>query len=136
MLIMTKTTKSYQIFSATFAFILWGGWGYYVNSNHSNFTGLTSGLTQGIISFVLTLSVVYLVTYFYNRIPQKVLRISFPPIAAIMCFSGVSASVHYFADTPHILISMSPSLLMALIFAYLTIYQLEKRQGNKLLVEE
>jgi TRAP-type C4-dicarboxylate transport system permease small subunit len=61
-----KTSHFYNLFSAFFAFFLWGSWAYFVNSGNEH-SGIFSGLAQGTASFVITLFLVHAVTRLYHQ---------------------------------------------------------------------
>lgn len=66
-----KTSTVYKLLSASFAFVIWGGWAYFVNSSDNLRTSLTAGLTQGTASFIITLIMVYFISIIYNILPSN-----------------------------------------------------------------
>jgi hypothetical protein len=123
---MAKTSSTYNVFSATSAFFVWGGWSYYVNSDESSVIGLISGVTQGVASFVITLLVVFAVTKIYNMITIKVLKMVLPSIITVSCISILLVIVHSAVGTPHIAYTIVPSLTVAFAFCMFTTYSLRK----------
>ncbi|MDC4779337.1 hypothetical protein NQ848_15305, partial [Acinetobacter baumannii] len=59
---MLRNTKYYKFASAIFAFLLWGGWSFYINTQVSNLVrGVVAGLVQGVSSFTITLFIAFLI---------------------------------------------------------------------------
>ncbi|MCP4450203.1 MAG: hypothetical protein GY809_01980, partial [Planctomycetes bacterium] len=50
-----RTSRGYNLASAVLAFLMWGGWALWINSHNGTTTQLTSGMTQGAASFIITL---------------------------------------------------------------------------------
>lgn len=119
-----QTTKQYNILSASLAFFIWGGWSFYIN-DASMFFRVTSGLAQGVSSFIITLIMVKIVTWFYYRIYFKQLRFILPAIITVFCTGSVLIAIHYIIGTPYILKTVSPALSVAFIFCLYTSYKLK-----------
>ena len=125
---MTKTTTQYKLFSATSALIIWGSWSYHVNSVENKTTGLISGVTQGIASFIITLIAVYTVTKIYNALPAIILKPIVPAIIVVSCIGTILSIIHKIVGTPHILTTIAPSLTVAFLFCFFTTYKLNKTE--------
>ena len=102
------------------AFALWGGWAYFVNHRAADETGrsspVTSGLTQGIGSFVITLLMVRSVTWLYHRLPAKPARIVLPATATVAVTGSCLATAHALVGTPNIAQTIAPALSVAFAF--------------------
>ncbi|MEE9309682.1 MAG: hypothetical protein V3U64_01555 [Cocleimonas sp.] len=127
---MAKTSKTYNIIAATSAFIVWGGWSYYINSLADKNAGIVSGLTQGIASFLMTLLVVLVVTKIYNNVSHDFLKIILPAFITVSGNCILLIAVHNLVGTPNILMTIAPSLTVAFIFCIITALNL--RQNEKL----
>ncbi len=117
---MTRTSRRYNLFSATLAAVVWGGWSYVVNSAESTSAGVVSGLAQSIASFTLTLVVVQAVTWIYNAISHRLLQIIVPAIVMVTCVGTLLVAVHSLVGTPHIVFTIAPSLTVAFVFCLVT----------------
>ena len=126
----TKTTKVFNLGSALFAFCLWGGWAYYVNHSQGVYTGLISGLAQGTASFIITLGMVYAITWLYARIPASPIRLLLPAIITVSCTATGLYAVHSLVGTPNIAYTIAPALSVAFMFCVYTSYKLS-RVSNK-----
>jgi len=119
-----KTTKKYNLLSASLAFFIWGGWSFYIN-DASLFSRVTSGLAQGISSFIITLIMVKIITWFYFKLNFSRLRFILPAIATVFCTGSVLVTIHYVIGTPYILKTVTPALSVAFIFCLYTSYKLK-----------
>jgi len=119
-----------KYFYAFVAFLLWGSWAYLVNvgNNHS---GLTSGLSQGIASFVITVAMIESVTYFYNRFNGKILKLFLPSLITISLNCIFLIVVHYYAGTPHTFKTILPALTVGYMFCLFTTYSLYKSNQHR-----
>ena len=123
-------SKQYNLFSAVAAFLLWGGWAYYINTDNSH-QGFISALVQGCASFLITLFMIGSVNWFFKRLSGGFKQMLLPPlftVAITSCFLIVS---HWIAQTPHILETISPALVVAFLFGLYTTYKLRKEFNNE-----
>ena len=120
-----KTGKVYNLISALLAFFGWGGWAFLVNSNHGLERQFVSGITQGSASFIITLVMVRIISFFYNRISGRLSRILLPSVFTIIITGSGLVVVHYLAGTPCIFYTIAPSQVIALIFCLITTVKLE-----------
>lgn len=123
---MVKATRFYKLISALLAFLLWGSWGYYINSEASHDAGALSGIIQGSASFLITLIMVYMVEYFYRLFKETKLQIIASSVITVSITTIFLVSAHYFAETPHILFTVSPAITVAFIFCLYTAYKLHQ----------
>jgi ABC-type antimicrobial peptide transport system permease subunit len=121
-----RTSHIFNVLSALSAFMLWGGWEFYVNGSTGATKGLISGLTQGTASFIITLVMVHLVTWFFKYLPGNFLQL---PLAAFftVCITGSClVGIHWLVHTPHIFYTIAPALSVAFAFCWYTAYKLRK----------
>ncbi|MFT7088130.1 MAG: hypothetical protein ACJAZX_001585 [Rickettsiales bacterium] len=121
----SKSSKKFNLLSAFLAFILWGSWAFYVNSD-SNYRGLISGLTQGTASFMITLFMVKIVTWFFNFPPSNSATFIIPSLLTICITGSVLFIIHLAIKTPNILYTIYPALTVAFIFGPLATFKLKK----------
>jgi len=130
-----KADRQFNLVSATIAFVLWGGWACYVNHQVTSETGrsspVTSGLTQGIGSFVITLLMVQAVTWLYHRLPVNQARTVLPALAVT---GSCLATAHALVGTPNIAKTIAPALSVAFAFNVYTATRLwredERSEGH------
>ena len=125
-----KTTRYFNYVSAFMAFMLWGGWAYYVNVQDTDIAGIMSGLTQGTASFMITLFLVHSVTRLYHRFKHPVGKLLFPAIVTVCFTSMCLLLIHTLAGTPHILMTILPAITVAFSFCLFTSYKLHKINRN------
>ncbi len=125
--VLKKMTK-YKYISAILAFGLWGGWAYFVNQVPEQSIRSLYGLTQGTISFIMTLFMVHIVAWVFKRSSTKGLQLLLPALVA-MGFSGsVLVLIHSFIGTPHLIFTITPALFVGFIFSLLTSYKLYRER--------
>ena len=127
---MSETTSFYKYAAATQGLLLWGGWGFYVNSKDSIRYGISAGLVQGIFSFVATLIVVYFLTKLFNYFDHFLLKITLPICLMLTALFLFSFFAHSLAQTPEILKTILPNLVVAGLFCCFTIYKLIRAKSD------
>ncbi len=127
---MTTSSKLYSLTSATMACLLWGIWSYYINSRDGFTAGLISGLTQGAISFFMTLAVVVIVNKTYNSIRSELWRRILPAILAVSLLSTILILGHYLVGTPYIGRTIAPILIVTFIFCLFTTRRLASKDAG------
>jgi len=73
-----KTSHLFNVISAILAFILWGGWAYYVNETKAHSSGMASGVAQGVASFTITIFMVHVITWLYHLFHRPRLKLFLP----------------------------------------------------------
>lgn len=121
-----KTTGLFNIGSAFFALCLWGGWAYYINHSQGSSTGITSAVAQGMASFIITLVMVYAVTWLYGRMKVPSARLFLPAIITVSFTGTCLYLIHSIVGTPNIAFTIAPALSVAFIFCVFTSYKLNQ----------
>ncbi|NOQ34487.1 MAG: hypothetical protein GQ569_01150 [Methylococcaceae bacterium] len=121
-----KTSSFYNFLSAILAFILWGGWAYYINGRENPEMAIISAITQGTASFTITLLMVHAVSWIYHRLPKNSWQILLPAIFTVSVTGSCLAAIHYTVGTPEIIYTISPALSVAFAFCLYTAYKLRK----------
>lgn len=116
----TRTSSLFNLLSASFAFLLWGGWAYYINHN------VISGLAQGTASFVITLVMVRSVTWWYHHLPIGYGRLLLPSILTVSMTGTALACIHAYVGSAHIIKTIAPALTVAFLFCMYTTFKLRK----------
>jgi len=119
-----KTSKYFTYISALLAFILWGGWAYYVNDEFGSKSRILSSITQGTFSFIITLLMTKLIAYQYNIYPGKLFKIIFPPVITVSATGTLLVLIHIKVGTNSIFKTVYPALTVSLIFGFFTVYKL------------
>lgn len=120
-----RTSRRYNLYSAALAFLLWGGWAFYINGDFGLITRSISGLAQGAASFIITLIMVRMVSWFFSRLPANPLRPVLPAVLTICCTGSALLLVHVLAGTPRIVSTIAPALGVAFIFCLFTAFKLQ-----------
>lgn len=119
-----KTSRLYDWGAALLAFVVWGGWAFYVNQPAGFVVGLTSGLAQGTVSMLMTLVMIKAVTFIFRRLRHRLLQLLLPTILTVGAAAGFLIMVHSQVGTPNIFWTIFPSLSMAVPFCAYTSYKL------------
>ena len=120
------TSRIYNVLSALSAFLLWGGWAFYVNASADVTKGLISGLTQGTASFIITLVMVQVVTWFFKHLPGNFLQLPLAALFTVTITGSCLVGIHWLVHTPHIFYTIAPALSVAFAFCWYTAYKLRK----------
>lgn len=121
-----KSSNYYKFVSASMAFLLWGGWAFYINYEGIENSGFISGITQGTASFLITLFMIYIVTYLYHYFKKPILKIGLSAILTISLTGTCLVIIHGLISTPNILYTVFPPLCVAFIFCLFTTFKLNK----------
>jgi uncharacterized membrane protein AbrB (regulator of aidB expression) len=110
------------------AFTVYGGWAYSVNVQHGFSTGLSSGLVQGSYSFVLTLVTTLLMEYLLLTLSNFRRRLTLTILATCMVTFSIAYLIHWLAETPEILLTITPGFLIGIIYTTLYVYSINSFQ--------
>ncbi len=122
---LRKISRYFHSISAVLALIVWGGWAFYVNHSLGINERLISAFAQGIFSLVVTLLILSLVTYIYNKMPNNILRYLVPAILVVIVTGAVVISIHVAIDTAEIFSTVTPGLTVTFLYSLLTTYKLD-----------
>ncbi|MCI5132951.1 MAG: hypothetical protein D3904_15910, partial [Candidatus Electrothrix sp. EH2] len=125
-----RTGRAFNTLSALSAFMLWGGWAYFVNGGHSFRKGLVSGLAQGTASSLITLVMIRMVSFFRHRLPtaSPAQAVVLPAVCTVGLTGSCLAGLHYLIGTPYILFTIAPALSVGFAFCLFTAYRLQKKE--------
>lgn len=116
--------------SAAAAFVLWGGWALYVNSNDSFSAGVQAGVTQGAASFVITLLMVRCVQYWAQRFEHPLKQLLLPAVLTVSATGSGLVLIHWLAKTPNIATTIAPALTVAFAFCVATSMKLQNNSSE------
>ncbi len=125
-----RTGWSFNLIWAALAFVVWGGWAYYVSLMLTETGGrpIVSGLTQGCGSFMITLIMVQSVTWLYHRLPHNAARLFLPALITVAATGSCLAIAHSIVATPNIAQTIAPGLGVALGFSTLVTVKLRRAE--------
>jgi len=122
--VISKISTRYKYTSAIQGFVIWGCWAFYVNSNVSFSAGIIAGFVQGLFSFFATLIVIHLLTKLYNFFETPLIKFIISPSIMIIGLTSILVLVHTLTQTPKIIATITPSLIVATLFISFTTYKL------------
>lgn len=122
--VQAKTSRCYDWGAALLAFVVWGGWAFYVNQPAGPAVGLASGVAQGTVSTFMTFVMIKAVTFIFRRLRSRLLQLTLPTTLTVGAAAGFLILVHSQVGTPNIFWTIFPSLSMAVPFCAYTSYRL------------
>lgn len=101
---------------ASLGFLFYGGWAVFANWPHGQWIALRSGLAQGTMSFVVTLSGVLLMRALF-RVPGPTWwRAGCAALGGLAIIYTVILSVHWYLGTPEVFLTLLPGLPITIAF--------------------
>ena len=119
-----RTSRRYDKLSAILAFIIWGGWAFYMNGDLGIEVRIKSGLAQGAASLIITLIMVRAVAGIYCWLPNNSLRLVLPAVITVCITGSGLVLVHTIVGTPRIFSTIFPALTVAFVFCVYTAFKL------------
>ncbi len=101
---------------ATLGLLFYGGWAVFANWPHGQWVALRSGLAQGSMSFVVTLTGVILMRALFRPPGPNWLRAGRAAIGGLGLIYGLILTVHWRLGTPEIFLSLLPGLPITIGF--------------------
>ncbi|MEP3482690.1 MAG: hypothetical protein ABJZ55_25830 [Fuerstiella sp.] len=132
-----RTSRQFDLASAGIAFLLWGGWAFWVAtraSGKSHATPLVSGLTQGVGSFCITLVMVRLVSWLFGRFSTHPLRLVIPAILTVMITGTALSVAHFLVGTEDVVGTVAPALSVAFCFNLFTTVKIRNASRDEVSV--
>jgi hypothetical protein len=131
----SRTSRRFNLISAGMAFILWGAWAFWANRDATVAGGytspLSSGLTQGAGSFIITLIMVRAVTWLYHHLPTHSARLVLPALITVAVTGSCLATAHALVGTPHIIRTIAPAISVAFLFNVYTAFKLRRSERGR-----
>lgn len=122
-----RTDRGFSLVSASVGFCVWGGWAWFVNAQSpgkSNSSALTSGLTQGAGTFLITLVMVRSVTWMFHRLHPHPLATILPAFITVAVTGSCMLLAHQVVGTANIARTIAPALTVAFLFNLMTTWRL------------
>lgn len=116
--------------SAVGALLLWGSWTYWINSTAPTEARWLSSIAQGVASFIITLIMATLVTFFYRKLRHNLARHWLPPLLTCALTSMGLYVVHTLVGTMYILPTIAPAIAVGLLFCFIANRRLYLQEGN------
>ncbi|MGK0463366.1 MAG: hypothetical protein ACJA0W_004232 [Candidatus Azotimanducaceae bacterium] len=106
-----------SLISGVAGFIVYGGWGFWVNMSHGTEMGVMAGLIQGSYSFVLTLSMTIVMEYLMRMLAgfpgRQVITVGMVSVGTF----AVAYSIQWLNSTPEILLTIIPGFLIGAVYS-------------------
>jgi hypothetical protein len=128
--VRVRTSGLYKLVSALAAFLLWGGWAWYVNGADGEWHTLLTALAQGTSSFLITLVLVALVTRLYHAFEHPLARLWLPSLVTVALSVSMLFLVHLWVGTGQILYTILPPSTVAFLFCLFTTIKIQKSDST------
>lgn len=102
--------------SAALAFAVYGPWAFVANLGHGVPRALRAGLTQGTVSFVLTLCLTQLMEFLFALPRSPRLGFALAVAGAVTTSALLNVCAHLLAGTPEIVRTITPVVLLGTVF--------------------
>ncbi|MFY9253259.1 MAG: hypothetical protein WAO83_07380 [Fuerstiella sp.] len=126
-----RTSLRYRVTSASLAFVTWGSWAYFVNSQ-AHVAGKASPLVSAIIhgagSCMVTLIMMQSVTWLYQKFQHHRFRLFIPAAITTSVTASCMTTAHYLAETANLPATIIPGVVVAFCFNVVTAMNLQQRQ--------
>lgn len=127
-----RTSRQFNLTSASLAFVLWGGWAFLVNrASEEGAAPWVSAGTQGTASFLITLGMVQGVTWLFHRLPNHPARLVLPAAFIVLLTGSCLFLVHSLVGTANTLGTIAPALTVAFLFNCFTAAKLRRVQRER-----
>jgi hypothetical protein len=107
-------------------FVVYGGWAFYVNSQHGAAVGLKAGFVQGTYSFALTLSTTLLMEFLWTSLQNTRGRY----FLTLSITNSLTFTTAYLINsvflTPEILPTIIPGFLIGIVYSAFYLFSLRK----------
>lgn len=114
---------------AFLAFIFWGAWAYYANSQAGFSVAWVSALSQGVFSMVMTFIIGFVTVALFRCFTSPMAQLLMPSLLVLMMTSVCLSLLHVAIGTPEILLTISPALVVGYLFSFFKTIQI-KKGGN------
>lgn len=123
-----STSWTYRLVSAGLAFCVWGGWGYFVNSQQATAAAspVMSGLLHGLFSSMVTIVMLTSVTWLYRRFAAQGPRMLIPAATTSLATGSCITTAHLMIGTANVPATVIPGLFVAFCFNLLTTKKLSQ----------
>lgn len=91
-------------------------WAMFVNWGHGLDQALRAGAGQGSVSFTVSMSMAFMLEFFYFLPENKSLRIPFSVVMTMSIVIAVTAVVHVLIGTPEIIRTMALPFVMGVVY--------------------
>lgn len=127
---LVRTSGAYKFGSALSAFILWGGWAWYINGANNEWHTFVTALAQGLSSFFITLALVAVVTRLYHIFEHPLARLWLPALVTVALSVSLLLLVHLWVGTGELLFTIFPPSTVAFLFCLFTTFKIHKTEST------
>ncbi len=111
---------------ALLAFVFWGAWAYYANSEAGFSVAWVSALSQGLFSMMMTFFIGFVTVALFHRFASPLTQLLMPSLLVLMMTSVCLSLLHVAIGTPELLLTISPALAVGYLFSLFKTIQIKK----------
>ena len=111
---------------ALVAFVMWGGWTFYVNAQAGYWTAFISACAQGLFSMLMTFLMGYLTVFFFVRLSYPLAQLLMPATLILIMSCTCLAVLHWLIGTSEIVLTIMPALIVGFLFCLFKTIQLKR----------
>ncbi|WP_018417062.1 hypothetical protein [Teredinibacter turnerae] len=115
-----KKTAARALLSATVIGTLFLCWATFVNWQHGAHAAIHAGIGQGGVSFVMSMSMAFMLEFLFFLPSNKLVRIPFAVVITMLVVTAFTTLVHLIIGTPEIIKTMALPIMMGI--GYTTLY--------------
>ena len=112
----SSITRSFV--SAIIGFVFYGGWAYFVHFDYGFTVASKAFLTQGLISFSITLILTHFMEKVYGWIPSPRLAYWFTAVTASILVAFISCSINMLVGTPETFLTVLPGIIVSAVYSF------------------
>ncbi len=113
----THTTLKRRLIPSILALVGYGAWAFFANHEYVVSTALKAAVTQGTISFTLTLSINVFIEWLLKQFSAVKVKVFLVGMTASLCLIVVSYTINWLAKTPNILMTIFPGSVIGSVYA-------------------
>ncbi len=121
------SAKTRSIISGLAAFLIYGSWAYFANSDHTHFIASKAALTQGSYSFMVTLTLSLLMETIFSLLDKPRLRFATTFISSSLLLYFTSWLINKLLGTPNILATIAPGTSIGTVYIFIYTLNLHRQ---------
>jgi hypothetical protein len=122
--------SKFTILASVLAFLIYGAWAAYVNSEYGTAVYVKAGLGQGLYALLATwiMTALTQATFVKAGADGRALLLAF--LAGFAVMLAIPLTIHFFLDTPDVLEAITPGLIWGSGYLLVVLNVTQKQQKN------
>ena len=115
-----------SLLSSIAAFVIYGGWAYFVNRSHDESLAQMIGVVQGGYSFGLTFVMTLVTEWLYQKFSNQTHQVRYVMVTVCTALFIMPVTIHWMIGTPEILMTILPGFVIGSIYTWVYVLGLSK----------